>query len=307
MASLEIRWGSGKVSCSNWKLSLWLWRRIWSVIGTVSLALLSKHQILPVRTSGETTYNDNNIYINFISNILNITYYYNLLYLPLRKHKSTSMVSILPINQYCLQLPTSNNDGFIDSALTFAHLPVKITLNNSNAWEKALTNRKKNRKKKKKKVVIDAGHGGHDPGCSGHSAVEKELTLAIAIRPPMRWKKYPEIEVLLTRNTDVFIPFQKNSICQWRKCRSIHKHTTAISFRIVIKGANLCRGIAQSWRKFGCGKEKTLPSYLNPTLNPTMMDIIQIRLKGHIIMSMYQNAYLDKIFFRSRSPNKVWR
>ncbi|MEM9823888.1 MAG: N-acetylmuramoyl-L-alanine amidase, partial [Bacteroidota bacterium] len=33
-----------------------------------------------------------------------------------------------------------------------------------------------------KKVVIDAGHGGKDSGCVGHSRLEKDLALKIALK-----------------------------------------------------------------------------------------------------------------------------
>lgn len=52
------------------------------------------------------------------------------------------------------------------------------------------------------KVVIDAGHGGSDPGASGNGIVEKELTLKIANYIHQRLDEL-NIPNELTRSTDV--------------------------------------------------------------------------------------------------------
>lgn len=52
-----------------------------------------------------------------------------------------------------------------------------------------------------KGVVIDAGHGGTDPGASGNGIIEKELTLAISQYIYNRLKELG-VEVTLTRSTD---------------------------------------------------------------------------------------------------------
>lgn len=57
-----------------------------------------------------------------------------------------------------------------------------------------------------KRLVIDAGHGGHDPGAVGKNVKEKEVTLAIAKKLKTTLNELaPEIEVVLTRDNDKFI------------------------------------------------------------------------------------------------------
>lgn len=56
------------------------------------------------------------------------------------------------------------------------------------------------------RVVIDAGHGGHDPGAHANGITEAELTLDVALRVQKLLQKQPGIEVVMTRETDVFIP-----------------------------------------------------------------------------------------------------
>ncbi len=61
--------------------------------------------------------------------------------------------------------------------------------------------------KKKKIIVIDAGHGGKDPGAIGgyYKTQEKKVTLAFAKEIKDYMKKYSDFKVYLTRDTDHFI------------------------------------------------------------------------------------------------------
>ena len=62
----------------------------------------------------------------------------------------------------------------------------------------------------KKVVVIDAGHGGHDPGAIGYSGVhEKNITLAMAKELKKQLDRKGKYKVYLTRSADVFIPLRK--------------------------------------------------------------------------------------------------
>ncbi|MBL90858.1 MAG: hypothetical protein CMH56_03490 [Myxococcales bacterium] len=66
---------------------------------------------------------------------------------------------------------------------------------------------------KTKRVVIDAGHGGKDPGAVGMKGTrEKDLTLAIAkrIKATMA-EELPEVEVIMTRDTDKFLKLKQRT------------------------------------------------------------------------------------------------
>ena len=68
-------------------------------------------------------------------------------------------------------------------------------------------------------VVIDAGHGGHDPGTVHGSVKEKDINLEVAMALGKRIKEgYPDVKVIYTRTKDVFIPLvQRSSIANRNK------------------------------------------------------------------------------------------
>ena len=61
------------------------------------------------------------------------------------------------------------------------------------------------------RIVIDAGHGGHDPGAQSNGINEAELTLDVALRLQKLLEKQPGFEVVMTRDTDEFIPLQERT------------------------------------------------------------------------------------------------
>ena len=54
-------------------------------------------------------------------------------------------------------------------------------------------------------VVLDAGHGGHDPGNLGNGYKEKDIALKIVLEMGRELEKNPNIKVVYTRKTDVFV------------------------------------------------------------------------------------------------------
>ncbi len=62
------------------------------------------------------------------------------------------------------------------------------------------------------RIVIDAGHGGHDPGTIGRGGLqEKDIVLDVALRLERLVRQELRTDVLLTRSTDVFVPLEERT------------------------------------------------------------------------------------------------
>ena len=67
-------------------------------------------------------------------------------------------------------------------------------------------------KEKKFTVVIDAGHGGHDPGAIGINSQEKNINLKIALRVgEIIENNCRNVKVIFTRKKDIFVPLDERA------------------------------------------------------------------------------------------------
>jgi N-acetylmuramoyl-L-alanine amidase len=63
-----------------------------------------------------------------------------------------------------------------------------------------------------RRIVVDPGHGGHDPGAVGaHGTQEKNVVLAIGLKLAEKLRDELGIDVVMTRSTDVFIPLEERT------------------------------------------------------------------------------------------------
>ncbi len=73
----------------------------------------------------------------------------------------------------------------------------------------AFTHFKKDKNTGIKTIVIDAGHGGKDPGCSGVTFKEKDVSLAVALKLGKLIEEHlKDVKVIYTRTTDVFVELE---------------------------------------------------------------------------------------------------
>ncbi|NMA74002.1 MAG: N-acetylmuramoyl-L-alanine amidase [Bacteroidales bacterium] len=100
------------------------------------------------------------------------------------------------------------------------------------------------------KVVIDPGHGGHDPGAVGKVSKEKDINLNVSLKLGKLIKdKNPDVEVIFTRNKDIFVPLMKRAeIANKSKADLfISIHTNSIAGSKTVKGASTWTlGLAKS-------------------------------------------------------------
>jgi N-acetylmuramoyl-L-alanine amidase len=81
------------------------------------------------------------------------------------------------------------------------------------------------------RIVIDPGHGGHDPGAQGKGVTEAELVLDVSLRLQKLLEKVRGVEVILTRKSDDFVPLQERTAIANREAAdlflSIHANASA--------------------------------------------------------------------------------
>ncbi|MEO8071187.1 MAG: N-acetylmuramoyl-L-alanine amidase [Acidobacteriota bacterium] len=61
------------------------------------------------------------------------------------------------------------------------------------------------------RIVIDPGHGGHDPGAQANGVTEAELVLDVSLRLERLLRDRPGIDVVMTRRTNEYIPLEQRT------------------------------------------------------------------------------------------------
>ncbi|MBF0279180.1 MAG: N-acetylmuramoyl-L-alanine amidase [SAR324 cluster bacterium] len=89
-----------------------------------------------------------------------------------------------------------------------------------------------------KRIIIDPGHGGHDPGASGFGIHEKDIVLAVGRDLKKTIEKNTHLKVFLTRNTDRFLSLEARSAFARQ-----HKGDLFISLHVNAHPAQEARGI----------------------------------------------------------------
>lgn len=158
--------------------------------------------------------------------------------------------------------------------------------------------------KKVKTVVIDAGHGGKDPGCHGSFAYEKDICLAIALKlGKLIEEHYEDVKVVYTRKTDVFLELHTRA-----KIANDHKADLFICIHVNAGGngnaygaETYVMGLHKSEANLAVAKRENAAILYEDNYQKEYEGFDLNSDEGNIIFSLYQNKFLEQsISFASK-------
>ena len=148
-----------------------------------------------------------------------------------------------------------------------------------------------------KTIVLDAGHGGHDPGCSGKHSREKEITLGMVKKlGRLLEEKYPDLNIIYTRTTDVFVPLHERATIANRNNADvfISIHCNYVKRAAVEGTETYVMGLHRAEENLNVAKRENSAILLEEDYGENYEGYDPNSPEGHIILSMYQNAFLEQ-------------
>lgn len=153
-------------------------------------------------------------------------------------------------------------------------------------------------KYKIKTIVIDAGHGGHDSGCLGTAnSKEKAVTLAVALKlGALISKNYPDIKVIYTRKTDVFIELYERAGIANRNNADlfISIHCNANPNTAASGAETYLMGLHKTEANLDVSKRENAVITLEKDYKNQYDGFDPNAPETHIILSLNQNAHIEQ-------------
>ena len=160
-------------------------------------------------------------------------------------------------------------------------------------------------------LVIDAGHGGKDPGAIGRFSREKNINLSVAKAfGQLVEKNCPDVEVIYTRKTDVFVPLARRAEIanQSQADLFVSIHTNAMPGRAVARGAETYTlGMARADENLEVAKRENSVILVEEDYKERYEGFDPTSAESYIIFELMQDQYMAQSVDLARLIQKEFR
>ena len=145
-------------------------------------------------------------------------------------------------------------------------------------------------------IVIDAGHGGHDTGCIGSSSHEKDIALSVSLKlGEFIEKNFPDIKVIYTRKTDVFVELHERAAIANRNKADLFVCIHCNSGPSAAFGAETyVMGLHKTSDNLNVAKRENSSILLEKDYKAKYDGFDPNSPEANIIFSLYQNTFMNQ-------------
>ena len=147
-----------------------------------------------------------------------------------------------------------------------------------------------------KTIVVDAGHGGHDPGTRGKYSREKEIALKIALELGNTIEQHlKDVKVIYTRDSDKFIDLDKRAEIANKNDADlfISIHCNAFSRKDVYGTETYVLGTHKTKDNLEVAKRENSVILLEEDYQDKYEGFDPKSPESHILFELFQNAHLE--------------
>ncbi len=147
-------------------------------------------------------------------------------------------------------------------------------------------------------LVIDAGHGGHDPGAVGATSKEKDINLRVALAfGRLVEGNCPDVKVVYTRKTDVFVTLNRRAqIANDAKADLfVSIHTNSVAGNKTAKGASTWTlGLAKTQSNLDVAKRENSVILYEDDYKQVYSGFNPYSSESYIIFELMQDQYMEQ-------------